>query len=76
VLPSVVISDQWNPRAQAYIEAYGQTRTRPDGGAQFGVDVALQYLIAPQLEADVEAGQTANDVARSHYAGFGFGLRF
>ncbi|HET6896553.1 MAG TPA: transporter [Candidatus Baltobacteraceae bacterium] len=76
LLPSVVVSDQWNPRAQAYIEAYGQTRTRPDGGAQFGLDVALQYLLAPQLEFDVEAGQTANDVTRSHYAGFGFGVRF
>lgn len=75
LLPSMVLSDQWNPRAQAYIEFYGQTRTRPDGGAQFGVDVALQYLLAPQLELDVEAGQTENDITRSHYAGFGFGVR-
>jgi hypothetical protein len=76
MLPSVVLSDQWNPRAQAFIEAYGQTRTRPDGGGQFGWDAALQYLLVPQLEIDVEIGHTANDVTRSHYVGFGFGARF
>lgn len=75
LLPSVVVADQWNPRAQAFIEAYAQTRTRPDGGASFGEDLALQYLLTPQVEVDVEIGRTASDVARSHYAGFGFGLR-
>ncbi|HKU67419.1 MAG TPA: transporter [Candidatus Baltobacteraceae bacterium] len=76
VLPSLVLSDQWNPRAQAFIEAFGQTRTRPDGGAQFGLDAAFQYLLAPQLEIDLEIGRTANDVSRSHFFGFGFGARF
>lgn len=76
MLPSVVLSDQWNPRAQAFIEAFGQTRTRPDGGAQLGWDAALQYLLVPQLEIDAEIGHTANDVTRSHYVGFGFGARF
>lgn len=76
LLPSVVLSDQWNPRAQAFVEAYAQTRTRPDGGASFGIDAAIQYLIAPQVELDVEAGNSATDMSRSHYAGFGFGVRF
>lgn len=76
VLPSAVLSDQWNPRAQAFVEAYGQSRTRPDGGALFGMDAAVQYLLAPQLEIDVEAGRTVTDVTRSRYAGFGFGVRF
>src|SRR5581483_3613802 len=36
LLPSVAVTDQWSPRAQAFVEAFGQTRTRPDGGALFG----------------------------------------
>ena len=76
LLPSFVISDQWNPRAQAFVELYGQTRTRPDGGASLGADAAFQYMLAPQLEVDVEIGRTANDVTRSHYVGVGFGARF
>ena len=76
LLPSAVLSDQWNPRAQAFVEAYRQTRTRPDGGGLFGMDAAFQYLIAPQLEADIEVGRTVTDVNRSHYVGFGFGVRF
>lgn len=76
LLPSFVVSDQWNPRAQAFVELYGQTRTRPDGGALLGGDAAFQYMLAPQLELDLEMGRTANDVTRSHYVGFGFGARF
>lgn len=76
LVPSALVTDQWNPRAQAYIEAYGQTRTRPDGGALFGMDVAVQYLLAPELEIDVETGRTVTDVSRAHYLGFGFGARF
>ena len=75
-LPSLVLADQWNPRAQAFVEAFGQTRTRPDGGAQLGLDAAFQYMLTPQIEIDVETGRTINDVNRSHYAGFGFGMRF
>lgn len=74
--PSVVLADQWNPRAQAFVEAFGQTRTRIQGGSLFGLDVALQYLLAPGLELDVEAGRTASDAGRAHYVGFGFGSRF
>lgn len=76
VLPSVVLADQWNPRAQAFVEGFAQTRTRPDGGALFGIDAAVQYLLAPQFEIDLEAGRTITDVNRSHFAGFGFGARF
>ncbi len=76
LLPSAVVTDQWNPRAQVFLEAFGQTRTRPDGGAQFGMDAAFQYLLTPSIEIDLEAGRSASDIARAHYAGFGFGLRF
>lgn len=76
LLPSAVLSDQWNPRAQAYVEGFAQTRTRPDGGALFGMDLAVQYLLTPRLEIDVEAGRILTDVSRSHYVGFGFGARF
>lgn len=75
-LPSVLINDSWNPRAQAFVEAFGQTRTRPDGGSLFGVDANLQYLLAPQIEVDVGVGRTVTSGAPSHFAGFGFGLRF
>lgn len=75
-LPSAVLADQWNPRAQAFVEAYAQTRTRPGGGSQLGLDAAFQYLITPDIELDVETGRTISDVNRSHYAGFGFGARF
>lgn len=76
LLPSAVVSDQWNPRAQAFVEAFAQTRTQPGGGELFGTDAALQYLIAPELEADVEAGRTVVNGSVSHYAGFGLGVRF
>lgn len=76
LLPSAVLSDQWNPRAQAFVEAFAQTRTHPGGGALFGVDGALQYLLTPRLEADVEAGETSVDGNRSHFAGAGIGVRF
>lgn len=76
LLPSAVLTDQWNPRAQAFVEAFEQTRTRPDGGALFGMDAAWQYLLAPQFDVDIEAGRTVTDVARSHYVGLGFTVRF
>ncbi|HET9097739.1 MAG TPA: transporter [Candidatus Baltobacteraceae bacterium] len=75
-LPSVLITDAWNTRAQAFVEAFGQTRTRPDGVSLFGVDANVQYLLAPQIEVDVGAGRTVTGGAHSHFAGFGFGLRF
>lgn len=76
VLPSVVLTDQWNPRAQAFVEGFAQTRTRPDGGSLFGIDAAVQYLLTARLEIDLEAGRSITDVDRSHYVGFGFGARF
>lgn len=76
LLPSVALADQWNPRAQAFVEAFAQTRTRPDGGAQFGLDAAFQYMLTPRFEIDLETGRAINDLSRSHYAGFGFGARF
>lgn len=76
VLPSVVLADQWNPRAQAFVEGFAQSRTRPDGGALYGMDAAVQYLLAPQLEVDVEAGGSRTDANRSHFVGFGLGARF
>jgi hypothetical protein len=75
-LPSIAVTDQWNRRAQAFIETFAQTRTRPDGGALFGVDAAFQYLLLPDLEVDVETGRTVTDATRQHYVGFGFGVRF
>jgi hypothetical protein len=75
-LPSLILTDQWNPRAQAFVEGFGQTRTRPDGGALVGLDAAFQYLLAPEVEIDMEAGRTITDVTRQHYVGFGFGVRF
>jgi hypothetical protein len=72
LLPSVLVSDQWNPRAQVFVEAFGQTRLQPDGGSLFGTDAALQYLVTPHLEVDVEAGRTVTTMSRLHYVGFGF----
>jgi Putative MetA-pathway of phenol degradation len=74
-VPSAVISDQWSPRAQAFVEAFGQSRTRPGGSALFGMDAAFQYLLTPAFEVDVEVGRTLTDTQRVHYAGFGFGAR-
>lgn len=76
LVPSVVFTDQFNPRAQLYAEAYGQTKIRPDGGTLFGLDGGLQYLLTPALELDVEAGRTSTDLARAHYVGAGIGVRF
>lgn len=76
VVPSAVLTDQFNPRAQLYAEAFGQTKTRPGGGALFGLDGGLQYLVTPAIELDLELGQTATDRSRGHYIGAGFGVRF
>jgi hypothetical protein len=75
VLPSAVVSYQWNARAQAFIEAFGQTHTSPQGGSLFGMDAAMQYLLTPDLEFDVEIGRTVS-TDRRHYVGFGLGARF
>lgn len=76
LLPSAVVTDQFNARSQLYAEAFGQTRTRPDGGALFGLDGGFQYLFTPQIELDLELGRTATDRSRAHYVGAGFGVRF
>jgi hypothetical protein len=75
LLPSLVITDQYNDRAQVYAEAYGQIATRPGGAALFGLDGGVQYLLCPQLEVDVEAGRTITSLSRNHYYGFGLGVR-
>jgi hypothetical protein len=75
LLPSALISDQWNPRAQVFLEAFGQTRLRPDGGSLFGMDAAMQYLLTPRLEVDVEAGRAVTPISHVHYIGFGFGTQ-
>lgn len=75
-LPSGVVTTLLDERTQLYAEAYGSTHLRPDGGSLFGLDGGVQYLISPSIEIDAEAGRTVTDVAISHYAGFGIGLRF
>lgn len=76
LLPSGVVTAPLGERAQLYAEAYGSTRLRPDGGSLFGLDGGVQYLLTPSFEIDAELGRTVTDVAISHYAGFGIGLRF
>ncbi len=75
ILPSLVFSNQFNARTQWYAEAFAQSKTRPEGGALFGLDGGLQYLLAPRVEIDVEAGRTTTDRARNHFYGAGFGVR-
>ena len=75
LLPSVVVSNQWTDNAQWYAEAFAQTKTSANTGALLGFDGGVQYMIAPQLELDVEAGRTISDVARERYVGVGVGVR-
>jgi hypothetical protein len=75
-LPSAAIADQWSPRAQAFIEAFGQTRVSTRGGSLFGMDASLQYMLTPDVEVDVEGARTISNGARAHSIGFGFGVRF
>lgn len=75
LLPSVSITDQIRNNLQLYAETYGQTRLRPDGGSRFAIDGGAQYLVSPRFELDFEAGRTVTDVSRSHYYGFGFGVK-
>ncbi len=75
VLPSVVVTDEFDPRTQLYLEAYGTTELRPDGGSRFALDGGVQYLLTPSFEVDLEAGRTVTDLTRSDYVGFGFGIR-
>lgn len=76
LLPSAVVVKQFTPSSQAYVEAFGATRTRPGGGWRIGYDAGLQYLLNDRLEVDAEAGTTASDQTHAHYLGFGFGVRF
>lgn len=76
LLPSVSLSEQANANAQVFAEAYAQSRTRPDGGALFGLDGGAQLLLAPHTEFDVEAGRTRTDRQSAHFYGFGFGFYF
>jgi hypothetical protein len=75
LLPSAVVTDQVRENLQFYLEAYGQTRLRPDGGSKFALDGGVQYLFSPRFEIDFEVGRTVTDVSRSHYYGFGFGVK-
>ena len=76
LLPSAVLTDQFNARTQVYAEAFAQTQIRPDGGTLSGLDGGIQYLLNSKLEVDAEAGRTITDVARAHYYGVGFGVRW
>lgn len=76
LLPSAVVTTLLNDRTQLYLEGYGSTRLRPDGGSLLGLDGGVQYLISPQFEIDAELGRTITDIAVSHYAGIGIGVRF
>jgi hypothetical protein len=75
LVPSVAFTTQTNQRTQFYVEAFGQTRIRPDGGTLFGINGGIQYLLLPCLELDAELGQTSTDLAHAHYLGFGLGLK-
>jgi hypothetical protein len=76
LLPSVVVTNQFEDRAQFYAEAFASMPIRGGGTSLFGLDGGIQFLLAPSLEIDAELGQTVTGAARAHYAGFGFGLRF
>jgi hypothetical protein len=75
-LPSIVVTDAFNSRAQLYGEAFGSTHIRPDGGTLFGLDGGVQYLVTPQVEVDAEIGRTLSGATASHSVGFGVGLLF
>ncbi len=74
-LPSMVLTDQFNSRSQIYGEAFAQTKTSAGGGALFGLDGGVQYVLMPRLELDMELGRTISDSARLHYYGIGVGVR-
>lgn len=76
LLPSAVVTNQFNSRTQLYAEAFGVTRTSVAGGGLFGVDYGVQYLVTPALELDLELGQTTNAGAHANYIGAGTGVRF
>lgn len=75
LLPSVVVTDAFDAQTQVYLEAYGATHTAPGAGGRFALDGGIQFMLNPQFEIDAELGQSLTDVARSHYFGFGIGLR-
>lgn len=76
LLPSAVLTAQFNARSQAYAEAFAQMPSGAHAGSLFGVDAGVQYLIAPSVELDLELGRTATGRAKSAYIGTGFGVRF
>jgi len=76
VLPSAVVAKQFSPSTQVYVEAFGATRIRQDGGWRVAYDAGVQRLLNDRLEIDVEAGHAVTDQDRSQFVGFGMGLRF
>jgi hypothetical protein len=76
VLPSVVVAKQFSSSMQIYVEAFGATRIRQDGGWRVAYDAGIQRLLNERVEIDVEAGHAVTDRDRSQFVGFGMGLRF
>ena len=76
--PDLVATWQSSDRLQFYAEVYGQSHAGYGQGWGSDADGGLQYLLAPDIEVDLEAGVRlqGNLGGFSHYVGAGIGLMF
>jgi len=77
LIPSAVVTAQIPNAYQFYAEIVSQTKLAPDQGGHVFVDFGLQKLLGPNLEIDVEDGESFTPVngSRFHYLGIGTGIR-
>jgi hypothetical protein len=76
--PDGVVTWEFLPPWQFYVEVYGATHTAVGEGSGYDADGGIQILLSRNMEIDFEAGTrlSGNLGGYSHYVGAGFGLEF
>ncbi len=65
------LSERWG----AFVELYGDGRTNGDGQSTLSFDGGLTYLLRPNLQLDLAAGQGLSGPAADSFVGLGVSLR-
>lgn len=76
--PDGVVTWEFLPPWQLYLEVYGATHTGVGQGSGYDADGGIQILLSRNMEIDFEAGtRLSGDLGGySHYVGAGLGLEF
>lgn len=76
--PFVLLSYDFDDKAEIYGEIFGQSRTAANQGAGFDFDFGLLYLLKKNWEVDIEAGQRLSGIpiGFNKYVGIGTAYLF